>query len=139
MIKRWWLSPPGWAFHAVCAIPGLGLLWSASFPGSDFLLSIFSLGLAVGFAAIWLARLITYVARERRVSWLFAIAPVAGALLLAIDVFTLPLTARFAFDEAAFDRAATSVEAGHGVPGHIGTYQVQSVNEDGDQIVFTVD
>jgi hypothetical protein len=144
-------------FHATAAIGAIGLLWSGSYPYGGALSMIISAWLILISAAVWLARLITYVSGRSRRSpgsrrpsgpaWPFAIAPVAGVLVVAIGVTGLPLQARWGVSEGAFDARADAlvarVERGDARPGstlirddRVALYTVRWAHVDGDGNVF---
>ncbi len=107
-----WHRAPGWVFHGVTAIGAAGLLWSASYPYGSMLLGIVFAWWILACAAVWLVRLIAYVAGRKQPSgrpWPFLIAPVGGILVLAIGLTSLPLHARWTASRGAFDARADAL------------------------------
>ena len=108
-------EPPRWLFHAAVGVPGLALLWATSSPFGYELQLTASLGL-VALAAVWALRLVLCVRARRRdaptgdMRW-FLVAPLLGALTVALVVADVPLRVRWAAGEAAFEDAADQVLA----------------------------
>ena len=140
------LSVPGRLFHAQLAVPTIVLLWAWSYPGGHALLIVAAgcwiLASAIAWAAWGLPHLATSVRTQARS---FAVAPIAGLLVVILLVADVPLRARFELSRSDFDAAvATVAEAGrgddewHGVdaPESIGTFAIRSAHRTGDSIIF---
>jgi hypothetical protein len=145
-------APPGRVFHAVLAVSVLGCLWSRSVPGSALLEGLASAAALGLVALVWVGRGVGYlVARRRRrarrgAPW-FLVAPVVGALTLALVGIDAPLHARWALSRGAFEQV---VETGtpssphvtgdgwQGVeaPDRIGLYRIPSVSRRGEAVIF---
>lgn len=146
-----WHRAPGWLFHAVAAVGAAGLLLSDSYPTGGFMPLLFGFWVLLGCAALWLARLVAYLAGRSRhrsgPAWPFAVAPVAGVLVVAIAASGFPLQARWGLSEGAFDARADAlvarVEAGEAKPGsnlirndRVALYTVAFAHVDEDGNVF---
>jgi hypothetical protein len=131
-------QPPGWPFHAVCALVALGMLAAASSPAPDLFWGVPLLALLF---LVWLGRLLAHLCvRGRRRRW-FLVAPAGFAVLVTLLAYQVPLHARFALSESAFAAAADRAE--QGVPnwyatGRLGLYDVERIGRlPGRGVVFT--
>ena len=134
---RFWEHPPGPVFHALLVPLGLALLWNASLPGDDFLLIMVVTFLVVLAAVVWAVRVLAFIATRRRFSWWLVVAPVAGLVVLSLDVTNLPLRARFQLSRTAFDRSATASSPETEARQRIGLYTIQWVSDEDDQILYS--
>jgi hypothetical protein len=129
---RW----PIWAFHFVVAAVAGCVLWSVSYPGSDFLLLAVSAFGSLVLAGIWLGWTIFVASRTgRRWRW-FLVGPVIGVLTVMLLASGVPLAIRWAASRDAF----AAVVAGHpippagsewtrlAVPNQLGSYRILSAN-----------
>lgn len=118
------LGVPRWGFHlAVTALAGW-LLWSASFPGSDFF-SATAAGFGLCLAAVvWLVKLVLSV-RRRSLSWWFAVAPIGALAVVALLAVDAPLQARWELSRPAFEAAVQ--DPAPDVGSRIGLYEIISV------------
>lgn len=140
-------QPPGLLFHLTLLVPTSGLLYASSTPGIDLIVLMGSvIGLGVG-AIVWGGRAVAFATDRTRprkawqAVWL-AVAPLCGALVLAMIVADLPLRARWSLARDDFTAALELAPemptdpvdplAPHAihdpvrfeVPGRIGTYAV---------------
>jgi hypothetical protein len=142
-----WRRPPGRVFHAFLIPPALGLVWSASAPGGAFdVWAIAALVVLVG-AGVWLVRSITFLVAKRRgrseglARWI-AIAPVAGALVVALSISSAPLHARWALSRSDFEAEAQRLHVTHSPTAsvqrdeRIGLYHITETDRQGDAIMF---
>jgi hypothetical protein len=132
-----WRTPPRWLFHALLVVPALAFLWNASLPGNDLGVWVVAALFSIAAAAVWTLRLVAFAVTVRRLSFWFIVAPVLAGLLLAVDATSLPLKARFALSESAFTHAATSYSADVDTSQRIGSYEIWSVTQDGDVLLFS--
>ncbi|WP_344619696.1 hypothetical protein [Dactylosporangium salmoneum] len=102
-----------WAFHLVVVAAAGGLLWSLSYPGSNFLLMALSGLAAFVVACVWLFWTAIYLARHagKWRKW-FLIGPVIGVLTLALLCTGAPSKMRWAASRNAF----AAIVAGHPIP-----------------------
>ncbi|MER7009102.1 hypothetical protein ABT297_39500 [Dactylosporangium sp. NPDC000555] len=100
------------AFHLVAGAVAACVLWSMSYPGSNFLVLAASAVGSLVMAGIWLGGTIFVAARTvRRWRW-FVIGPVIGVLTVALLAIGAPLQLRWAASRDAF----ATVVAGHPIP-----------------------
>jgi hypothetical protein len=144
-------GPPGWIFHVLTALPAGALLHSVSLPGVDFVTAMLAYYALVLAAGLWAVRGITYlVARRRgwptgdRRWWWFAVAPVGGVVVALLIGGSVPLQARWALSESAFEEIVRDVTPTASVedrvdlpaPGRIGFYRITDAYRQGDAVVF---
>jgi hypothetical protein len=141
--------PPGLAFHLVVLGATLTLLYAASLPGTAFLLEAGASLLLLIAAAVWCVRAAGYLVMVRRgraggrAAW-FAVAPLGGLIVLALLVGSVPLRARWAASEGAFeswvDRApqvgASDELVYFDVPDRIGLFRIRDAYRQGDAVIF---
>lgn len=106
--------PPRWVFHVLLAAAALPLLWADSVPGSMLEWELVGWFLWFCFAVTWFVRLVVFVALRRRLSWWFLVAPVMLVLLVSLLVAHVPLKARWAGSQEAFEAALARVSVGPG-------------------------
>lgn len=146
-IRRWFVGPPRWAFHAVCALLTLWIFWSASRPATELIDDDYALPRLLLFlcALMWLGRLIaTLIRRERPGAW-WAVAPIGGLVATALLLWQAPLHARFALAQDELASVARSVLAApdpstaagqQGDLGRVGTYRVHKVEAADGAVLF---
>lgn len=141
--------PPGVVFHLALVLPAVAFLYSVSVPGFDFLIWIVAYCILGAAALIWFLRAGTYlwaVWHHRATGsarwWL--VAPVAGALVLALIWTDAPLRVRWALSRGDFQDAvalappATDPEGWvtFEVPNRLGSYRIIDANRVGDGVIF---
>lgn len=149
----WWLfrRPPRFLFHSAL-VPGAAiLLWNASLPGFSplYIAGIWLLGLG---AIVWSIRLVGRVMSSRKgyakqglrgYAW-FAVAPVAGLLVLALNYSNVPLRARWTIAKGDFVSVLRSAPLPTSrtewedfvAPARIGTYEISKAVRVGDGVIF---
>lgn len=140
-----WRRPPRRLFHLILVLPALVWLWAWSVPGFDFLLWMPSaMALGVG-AVVWGVRLLTYlIARLQRQPTTggrrFFVAPVCGAVALALVIADVPLKARWIASRSSFEDVVDNVLADDdftfGDDQRLGLYTVIHVYREGDAVIF---
>ena len=138
--------------NVVSGIILVGLVWRMSLPGSSGFSILLTFGGLIAFSvwALFVIRLHRTPARMSQV----AVVPLLVVAVLALSMWSLPLQARFAISESSFDAFVEehAEELGLGpdraapagtriaqrvVPdGRIGSYEISSVNWEGDVLLF---
>ena len=139
-------SAPGLVFHGLCAFVTVMLLIAASLPGYDFFLAAFACAFLLLFALVWVVRGLVYLVAVRRghpvgSPWGFAVAPVAGVLVLVLLIAAVPLRIRFAMSRGDFDRAVATIDTAEEPDSsntrQIGSYEISNVvSLEGGGILF---
>ena len=135
-------TAPRRGFHLAVAVPTLGLLWSETLPGMKFIAWAGAVLGLVGFAAVWGLRLVLFAVHHRRLTWWFAVAPLAGLLVATSGQFTVPLQVRFGLSRPAFDHAVRTLQdpggGGYYFVGsrRIGSYTIDSARRVHGGVIF---
>lgn len=135
------LGPPRWILNGVVAVASLWLLWALGVPGFAFF-TVMPLLLLVAIAGVvWTAKLVGFLLRRRRgyatgaAAW-FAVTPAILVVTAALAIAGVPLQARWAASEAAFEHAVEQPATAAALRGRIGAYRITAVDRVGDAVIF---
>lgn len=145
-------QPPRWFFHLVLVVPLAALLWSATTPGGLFSTVLVAVPAIGVLGIIWVVRAVLVLAitpRAPRFARWLAVAPVGGALVLALIVTDVPLKARWAQSRPDFEQVVAaddltgpggSARQGWvpvpGFPRRVGSYDITNATRRGEEVLF---
>ncbi|MBL7497853.1 hypothetical protein I6A84_23435 [Frankia sp. CNm7] len=141
---RVWAQPPGWVFHGFLVVPTAALLWAASAPVGDFLLTVSSVFALAVAAFIWNVRVALATWVRVRWSWWFPVAPLVGALVAGLVVADVPRPVRWDLSRGAFESVVVGLPPASAdaewhdidVPTWVGAYRIIGAYRVGTAVIF---
>lgn len=145
-VPMWWRGPRGW-FHLLVGVAVLAWLWSWSVPGTHFLVFMASSLALLAAGVLWSIHAVAFVVARRRGrptagTPRFLLAPVVGAIAVALVAADVPFDARWSLSRSAFedvvDDALKDPDYRSTAERRIGLYTVGHVYSQGEIVIFWV-